>query len=662
MAQNVARLGVIFGMDSAEFESGLNRVGRQFDSLVSKVKYASAGVAVAFTAMTAKALQYGDQIADVAEANEVAIKTVMALSEGLAQNGGSAENAGKMLASFTAKIDEASQGGEQAQKTFKRIGISLQDLANPDMTALFDKTIMGLAKLDDATSRNAIAMTIFGKSAKEVNFKGLAEGSAEARLEFQEYAKAVKLAGELHDKLDAKATKTMVMFTKAFIPTLNAVYDELNKTGGAMESFFNFTGQGFKTMVVGVAGFVSYMKALGSIIAELATITESLAKGTIIQFSDRWNNLKNDINVEMGKAQEFANRIFFPEVYEIKPKETPKPAGREVIPFTDTEAINKEKKRLEGIAMAGQLSIEYERQLKFQYSILEAQGRMNFLSEKERQIAEGVARVTDETSKKLTEIQNKKEEASAHGVHPDVLEAMDAEKQKVKELGIEYENLTRKQITAQLEAQNSFMFGWNKAFNQYIEDSNNASQKGADMFTSMTSTMNNAIDNFVETGKLSMGNFATSIIKELIKIELKMQAMQLFKMGISFATGLASSAGYGGGSAGMGGTTDEYGGGSAGGGFLNRPRAGGGSVSGNTSYLVGEQGAELFIPSRSGTIIPNNKLSDMGGGGQTINYNAPYIANMSAIDTQSATQFLAQNKNTIWAVNQSASRSMPTSR
>ena len=233
MAQNVARLGVIFGMDSAEFESGLKKIGRGLDDVVTKVKYASAGVAVAFTAMTAKALQYGDQIADVAQANEVAIKTVMALSEGLAQNGGSAENAGKLLASFTAKIDDAAQGGKEAQETFARIGVSLKDLANKDMTALFDHTVMSLGRMDDAISRNAVAMSIFGKAAKGVDFVGLSEGTAEAREQFAKYAEAVKTAGELHDKLDAKAIKTTVMFTNAFIPTLNLVFDELNKTGGA---------------------------------------------------------------------------------------------------------------------------------------------------------------------------------------------------------------------------------------------------------------------------------------------------------------------------------------------------------------------------------------------------------------------------------------------
>jgi len=48
-------------------------------------------------------------------------------------------------------------------------------------------------------------------------------------------------------------------------------------------------------------------------------------------------------------------------------------------------------------------------------------------------------------------------------------------------------------------------------------------------------------------------------------------------------------------------------------------RASGGYVSGNTPYLVGEQGPEIFMPTNSGNIIPNNELS--GGGGQTININ-----------------------------------------
>ena len=43
-------------------------------------------------------------------------------------------------------------------------------------------------------------------------------------------------------------------------------------------------------------------------------------------------------------------------------------------------------------------------------------------------------------------------------------------------------------------------------------------------------------------------------------------------------------------------------------------KAAGGSVMGGTPYVVGEKGPELFVPGRSGTIVPNNQL---GGGGAT---------------------------------------------
>jgi len=52
----------------------------------------------------------------------------------------------------------------------------------------------------------------------------------------------------------------------------------------------------------------------------------------------------------------------------------------------------------------------------------------------------------------------------------------------------------------------------------------------------------------------------------------------------------------------------------------------GGLVTANSPYIVGEQGAELFVPSGNGRIIPNNKL---GGGGGNI-----YINVSGAIDQE----------------------------
>ena len=48
-------------------------------------------------------------------------------------------------------------------------------------------------------------------------------------------------------------------------------------------------------------------------------------------------------------------------------------------------------------------------------------------------------------------------------------------------------------------------------------------------------------------------------------------------------------------------------------------KATGGSVSGGTPYIVGERGAELFVPNTNGTIVPNHALGAGVGGGITVN-------------------------------------------
>lgn len=61
------------------------------------------------------------------------------------------------------------------------------------------------------------------------------------------------------------------------------------------------------------------------------------------------------------------------------------------------------------------------------------------------------------------------------------------------------------------------------------------------------------------------------------------------------------------------------------------PRAGGGQVTGGRSYLVGERGAEMFTPSRSGYIIPNNQ---MGGGVNVTNNLTINSDNASAVRSE----------------------------
>jgi phage-related minor tail protein len=173
-------------------------------------------------------------------------------------------------------------------------------------------------------------------------------------------------------------------------------------------------------------------------------------------------------------------------------------------------------------------------------------------------------------------------------------------------------------------------------FNIELQDSMKKSQQ---VFDSVWSNMSSAIDNFVRTGKLSMKDFARSVIQDLIAIEMKAMALSFLRM--MFAPTMGPSI-YGGGP--LPSSFNQY----------LAPRASGGPVSGNTPYLVGEKGPELFMPSGSGTIIPNSQTSQMGN---VTNVTNNYI---NAIDTKSFEDRLLGSSTAIWAANKYGEKNLAT--
>ena len=100
--------------------------------------------------------------------------------------------------------------------------------------------------------------------------------------------------------------------------------------------------------------------------------------------------------------------------------------------------------------------------------------------------------------------------------------------------------------------------------------------------------MEDALVNFVMTGKLSFRDLANSIIKDMIRIQIQQSITgplssfigDLFK-GPTVTTNTPAIAGA---------------------------KARGGPVRGGSSYLVGERGPEIFTPKTSGNITPNHQL------------------------------------------------------
>ena len=170
----------------------------------------------------------------------------------------------------------------------------------------------------------------------------------------------------------------------------------------------------------------------------------------------------------------------------------------------------------------------------------------------------------------------------------------------------------------------TFAEGWKDAFDSYYENANDAAQRAQDSFKTATKGMEDAIVDFVKTGKLSFRDLISDILEQSLRANLR----QIFS-GI-----LNPSSGSG------GGIQDLFGGFFAKGGYLPAGQFG----------VVGERGPEII--NGPANITP---LS-MGGGGSNVTYN------ISAVDAMSFKQMIARDPQFIHAVATKGSQGIPVRR
>lgn len=730
MANNVGRLGVVLGLDTAQFIAGLDNAGKMLEKFGNAVeKYGKMGVAAMVAAGT-QALAYADELNDVAKANDITIASVLKLQEALATNGGSAENAGKMFASFSSYVESASLGSIEAQDKFAKMGVSLKDLATLGTQELFDKALAGTANIADSLTRNAVGISAFGKAIKGVDIKGANEDYKAANEILKEQANRIKQAADVWDEFKKHGLDASAAIASAIGPSMNELIKYFKEMGG--ES--NLVAEGFRiafeTIAVVGANVAFVVQGIASDIYQLYQNTKLFFQ---LDFSGiTANNKKNleEFDARLKRLQEFEQRVMGTQdfwsgkktptskeddassnqgrkVLDARAKETKQLQAKLELTKATLEIQTQENAlsldSLEGNKLANQYHIKalnLEKQLaQIQYDRTESLNNEKLNAEQKglinKQFDLQQAKAQDEYATKvkalgimdrlafqdqLRSVTLTKDrvdyEATLLNLLPrekEYLLAMyDIEAQiteykrqqrlaGVSDTDIEQrskalETVLKKQVEIQEQTkdqQETFKYGWDEAYRHYVDNTLNAANIAGQAFNSIIGNMNNAIDEFVRTGKFSFKDFARSVIQDLWAIQLKAQAVKLFDFAQGGIFGAVKTMF---GTFGKSGTVN-----------METPVGGefadGGNPPVGVPSLVGERGPELFIPRSAGTIIPNGSLaSAMGGGGQTVNYNGPYIANMSAIDTQTGVQFLAKNKQTIWASYQSANRSVPVSR
>lgn len=733
---NIARLGVALGLNSAEFVTGLAAAGKKLDQFavtaVGVAKNAVLALGAAFSVAAYKAIAYADEIADVAAANDIAIDSIIKLTNALENSGGKGANAGKMIASFTDYVDKAAKGSFEGQKTFSDLGISLKDIGSMSTQQLLLKTADALASIEDPLTRNARAVDAFGKAAKSVDMVDFAKGLREGKGATLEQEQAIKDAAQAFDLFKSVGRDIALLITETLGPSLlklGKYLKDLDISNLSFTIFGKFIGFG-----TGNDPTIRIVE-LSKEIAELGKQRElALGRPLVLSTIDReilalQREQDALIAIQRIKADEFSKSETKEKIDEPKRLTTlgidPKAkaaadkAAAEAIAAAKAAQAKKfelEKARLEEQFSITNQFLNEQQKLENEYAKKKAEADLERLHKDAIEENKFTATNFNILNKKLYELKQEYEEKKKTLVFKNMAEQAAHEIASAEEAAIATANLnafysegntlirekqeldktslTRAQEMFKLERQGIYLKAeelqqekelleqqWKyadaveaimsmknldnmsrmealareeklneKALQNILErtrilkaeksgsvfdgflfraqtfgkDMETSFEAGAKGFDSLMGSMSKALDEFVTTGKLNFGDFAKSVIKDMLAIQFRASANNLFSMLAKAVFSPSVS------------LTEPFGG----------PKADGGPVESNSSYLVGERGPELFVPRSAGAIVPNHSMAMSGGATNNItNYN------IQAIDTKSFEDRILGSSKAVWAAN-----------
>lgn len=195
--------------------------------------------------------------------------------------------------------------------------------------------------------------------------------------------------------------------------------------------------------------------------------------------------------------------------------------------------------------------------------------------------------------------------------------------------------------TALRQKQSDWVNGATEAMANYADSSRNAMAQASNAATNDFKRMEDGIVNFAMTGKFNFGDFAQAVIADLIRIQTRAALSGIFSQLGGLIMGAVGGVGTDTGTPGVSSTTPVD---------MSNPvgvqfRAAGGPVNAGQPYIVGERGPEFFVPSGSGSIVPNDALgSASAAGGGNVTINQTYHID-SRTDQAAIAQMLVQTKN-----------------
>lgn len=636
---------------------------------------AALGASIAFGALGLKAATVADEINDLADATGIGAGQLLNLRSSLAKAGGDGQSFATVASRITQAIGESMSGNEKYQQSFRDLGIAIRDSNGVlrDSGTILEETIQALAGIEDPALRQARALELLGKEALKIDWSNVkAPKDAFGDEQVKQLAKYRGAIDDLYVSIEEKLVRGFgslaiaiqkIEWTKETAKVLDYLkaVSPLARMGGiALESglmreqaqresqaeLLRESRRGTPAAPRPVAGdqgpqSEEKRKAAAEKAAKEKERLEKEAADLSLRIFRSEQNAKRDILLQFtSDEEEIANiransqiaeaRKTIENAKELSAKIAEIEAARdlEIAKFRTRE---QERAAAEQKRLAEKLADETRRLNETAGTQIAQYGAETKLLENKIALQQEIINLTTLEAERRTKVFEADRDrtrllALTTNLPPDqrLLREQAINEEYNKRIA-----LINQEADTRARRENDFAAGIRTSMRRY-EESLTPLKRGQQMADSVFQNMDGALRNFVDNGKFNFRDFANSVIRDLILIELRASTVSLFK---SVFGSMGTALGF---------------------------RAGGGPVSAGQPYVVGERGAELFVPSTGGTILSNGQLrgggSSMGVGSSNVVYN------INAVDASSFKQLVARDPGFIYAVTEQGRKAVPSTR
>ena len=452
-----SKVEVKVSIDGGEFQTGLLRIKQSAMNFKSDLIAQFTGFSLANLFMTgiAAAIDFLGELAeemgrikDKAEQFGVSMREWQIILNGVRNNGGGDENVIAFFDSMTKARQEAINGNEKYQKSFRDLGISIDDLKSKSNDELFYAIADGVKVADDAQKAYYDTMVIGRGGAKEL-FNALALGSDVLR---QEGESLGVYSDSMINVIDTGAKqwewlwshiKTWCAWGFSFLgTTLWTFYDLFRLSFHGIWDTIQIVVLPivdiFKSLWNTVMGVVYSVMALGAALSGNLSTAKDYAQQSADSFKKAWKNATTEVASDVkGVLDNSYNRMAndFDKNYQARDKilsdlfgtgdDSPEKAtdDSQIRGYTDYAKIEELQAKLDA-----------ERE-KYAFEQLDSLGKIKNLEEKiaelkkdaneetekglnaslkvlelEKQVAQEKAKITEKEKKELADLENRKKQ------------------------------------------------------------------------------------------------------------------------------------------------------------------------------------------------------------------------------------------------------------